>query len=146
LPNDAVTRAAEPKELVRSYHERVWTLRDLTALADSWSSDAYLDVQGFDGHAIEVLRADIDRYFIAFTDVKSTIVDLVGEDDRVVLHWETAGLHVGPYGAIAPTGKVITMRGIDILRVEAGLIVACTSMWDGLSVYEQLGLLPDDLL
>jgi steroid delta-isomerase-like uncharacterized protein len=141
-----VPNETEPKELVRSYHERVWSQRDLTALEDAWSADAYLDVQGFDGHAIDVLRADIDRYYAAFTDVKSTIVDLIGEGDQVVLHWETAGLHVGPYGEIPPTGKIITMRGIDILRVEAGQIVACTSMWDGLSVYEQLGLLPDDLL
>ncbi len=136
----------KPKDLVRSYHERVWTRRDMTALEDAWSPRAYLDVQGFDGHALDVMRADIDRYFSAFTDVVSTILDLFGEGDQVVLHWQTAGRHVGPYGEIAPTGKIITMRGMDIIRVEAGQITSCTSMWNGLGVYEQLGLLPEGLL
>ena len=144
--NPAGVATTDPKELVRSYHERVWTQHDLSALEDCWSPEAYLDVQGFDGHAIDVLRADIDRYFAAFTEVTSTIVDLIGEGPNVVLHWETAGLHTGPYGDVPPTAKVITMRGIDILRVDGGRISACTSLWDGLSVYEQLGLLPDDLL
>jgi predicted ester cyclase len=62
-----------------------------------------------------------------------------------VLRWATSGRHVGPYGDIAATGRRITMRGIDILRIEGAQIVECWSMWDGLDVYDQLGVLPEGL-
>ena len=88
-----------------------------------------------------MLRADIDRYFAAFTDIETTIEHLVAADDKVVLHWSTTGKHVAPYGEIAATGKRIAMTGMDLLRLEGERIVECWSMWDGLSVYEQLGVL-----
>lgn len=132
---------AANRELVREYHDRVWQKDDRTALEDCWAPDAVLDITGFDGNALDVLRADIARYRAAFADVRTTIHDLLAQDDRVVLHWETSGRHIGAYGSVAATGKVITMRGIDLFRVADGRIVACSSLWDGLSVYEQLGVL-----
>lgn len=132
---------AANRELVREYHDRVWAKDDLTALEDCWAADAVLDITGFTGNALDTLRADIARYRAAFVDVRTTIHDLLAQDDRVVLHWETSGRHVGAYGSVPATGKVITMRGIDLFRIAGGRIVECRSMWDGLSVYEQLGVL-----
>jgi predicted ester cyclase len=133
------------KELVRRYHERLWGEGDRSAIDEYWSPDAVVHMTGFEGTAVDVVRADVDRYFGAFTDVRTEILDLLGDGDRVVLRWETSGLHVGPYGDIAATDKRITMRGVDILRVADGRIVECWSMWDGLDVYDQLGVLPPGL-
>ena len=127
--------------VVREYHERMWMQDDLTALDDCWNPSAAVAVSGFADSTIEAIREDVLRYRGAFTDVRASILDLIGQDDRVVLHWETTGRHVGPYGSVAATGKDITMTGVDIFRVADGRIVACQSLWDGLSVYEQMGVL-----
>ena len=127
--------------VVREYHERVWMHGDLAALEDCWAPDATVNITGFESSALDAMRDDILRYQGAFTDVTAVIHDLIAQGDQVVLNWETSGLHVGPYGSIAATGRVITMTGIDIFRVVDGRIVECRSLWDGLSVYEQMGVL-----
>jgi predicted ester cyclase len=127
--------------VVRDYHERVWIHGDLGALADCWSPEAAVEITGFEGSALDTLREDILRYQGAFTEVEAVIHDLIAQHDQVVLNWETSGRHVGPYGSVAATGRVITMTGIDIFRLVDGRIVQCRSLWDGLSVYEQMGVL-----
>ncbi|OLT12417.1 hypothetical protein BJF78_04270 [Pseudonocardia sp. CNS-139] len=133
------------KQVVRTYHERLWRDGDRSAIDEFWWPDATVHMTGFDGTAVEVVREDVDRYLGAFTDVRTEIEDLLGDGDRVVLRWATTGRHVGPYGDVAATGRQITMRGIDILRLRDGRIVECWSMWDGLDVYGQLGVLPEGL-
>ncbi len=127
--------------VIRDFHERVWVHDDLTALDELWAPDAVVVVAGFDDSTIEAIREDILRYRGAFTDVSTRVGDLFGQGDRVVLRWETTGRHIGPYGSVAQTGRVITMAGIDIFRLERGRIIECRSLWDGLSVYEQMGVL-----
>ncbi len=127
--------------VVRDYHERVWVHDDLSALDDCWSPSAAVAVTGFADSTIDAIREDVLRYRGAFSDVRASILDLIGQGDKVVLHWETTGHHVGPYGSIGATGRDITMTGVDIFRVADGLIVECRSLWDGLSVYEQMGVL-----
>lgn len=127
--------------IVREYHERVWVKDDLTAIDDCWSPSASVAVTGFDSSSLDAIRADVARYRGAFTDVEAHILDVIAQGDKVALHWRTSGRHVGPYGSVAATGRVITMEGMDIFRLADGLIVDCQSLWDGLSVYEQLGVL-----
>lgn len=129
------------KELVRRYHFELWRDGDMGAIDRYWHPEARVHMTDWDGNAVDTVRADVERYFGAFSDVETEIRDLVAEGNKVVLHWQTAGTHVGPYGEIGATGKRITMTGMDLLTLEEGRIVTCWSMWDGLSVYEQLDAL-----
>ncbi|MEP2597291.1 MAG: ester cyclase [Lentilitoribacter sp.] len=129
------------KALVRAYHTELWAKGDMTAISRYWSPDAKVEITDFDSNAIDAIHEDVTRYWGAFKDVKTEILALIAEDDKVVLHWQTSGLHFGPYGDVAATNKRITMAGMDILRIQNDLIVECTSMWDGMSVYDQLGVL-----
>lgn len=129
------------KDIVRSYHQKLWGEGDKSAIDTYWSPEAEVHMTDFDGTAVDVVREDVDRYFGAFTEQKTTIHHLVAEGDKVVLNWSTTGKHIGPYGDVAATGKDITMAGMDLLRLADGKIVECWSMWDGLSVYDQLGVL-----
>ena len=63
----------------------------------------------------------------------------------MVLRWTTAGTHTGPYGEVPPTGRVVTMRGIDVYRLDGGRVVEAWSWWDGLAAYQQLGLVDPDV-
>jgi ketosteroid isomerase-like protein len=131
----------ENKALIRDYHQRLWGQGDLSVIDTVWAADATARLTGFDDTALSAVRADAARYWGAFDRVETTIHDLIAEGDKVVLHWSTTGRHIGPYGDIAATGRSITMAGIDILTLKDGRIVAASSMWDGLSVFDQLGVL-----
>ena len=139
--HDKTGLAEANKAIVAAYHEALWQGGDKGAIDRTWSPDAKVHMTDFEGTAVDVVRADVERYFGAFNDIETRIDHLVGEGDRVVLHWTTSGTHVGPYGDVAATGRRITMTGMDLMRLDDGKIVECWSMWDGLSVYDQLGVL-----
>jgi predicted ester cyclase len=94
---------------------------------------------------VTAFRSDVERYFAAFADGRTTIDELVAEDDQVVVRWTTTGLHTGPYGKVPPTGREITMTGVDGYRLEGGRIVEAWSMWDALDTFQQLGLVAPDV-
>ncbi len=135
------------EDLVRRFHHELWGAGDLTAIDRFVAPDAVTAMTGFEGSTVDVLREDVERYVGAFDDVMTEIVDLIAQGDRVALWWRTSGRHVGPYGDIAPqpTGRRITMEGVDFLTVAGERIVAVRSFWDAAEVYRQFGLLADGL-
>ncbi|WP_162942396.1 ester cyclase [Desertimonas flava] len=135
----------ENKGIVERFHHRLWGDGDASVIDEVVAPDAVTHWGDSESNTIEAMRADVERYFAGFTDVSTGIDDLLGDDDKVVLRWSTTGRHTGPYGKVAPTGKTITMEGVDVYRLAGGRIVEAWSMWDGLSVYQQLGLVADDV-
>lgn len=133
--------AEQNKQTVERYHTELWRHGDMSAIDRYWSADAKVHMTDFEGTAVDVVREDVERYFGAFTEIETRADHLIADGDKVMLHWTTSGKHVGPYGDVAATGKRITMTGMDLFRLERDRIVECWSMWDGLSVYEQLGVL-----
>lgn len=134
---------SEATDAVARFHRRLWGEGDLGAIDELFDPGAVVHMTGFDGSAVDTVRDDAVRYRGAFSDISSQVVALLEDGDRVVLHWSTVGIHTGTYGKVLATGKVITMSGIDIYRLADGRAVECWSMWDGLDVYSQMGVLPD---
>lgn len=131
------------KTRVSDFHRRLWGQGDHTAIDDLFLPDAVVHFTGFDGSAVQTVRDDAARWWGAFDDVKTSIEDLLADGDRVVVRWSTSGRHIGDYGKVSATGKRITMSGIDIFRFEEARVVECWSMWDGIDVFDQLGVLPE---
>ena len=59
----------------------------------------------------------------AFSDVSVTVEDLVAEGDRVVARVTMRGTHQGDFQGLAPTGKLVQVRAIDMFRISNGKIV-----------------------
>ena len=136
---------ARNKEIVQTLHRRLWGGADLGVIEDLIAADAVTHWGDSESATVEAIRADVERYFAAFTDVSTSIDDLIGEDDKVVLRWTTTGTHTGHYGTVPPTGRVVTMRGVDMYRLTGGRIVEAWSLWDALAAYQQLGLVDPDV-
>ncbi len=136
-----------PTELISTFHHELWGAGDRTALDRYVAPDAVTVMTGFEGSTVDVMREDVDRYFGAFDDVSTEILELFGSDDRVVMWWRTFGTHTGPYGDIAPepTGERIMMEGVDVFRVRDGVVTEVRSFWDAAEVYRQFGLLAEGL-
>ena len=86
----------------------------------------------------------IDRFSILVSALAPHFVihDTICAGDRVVVRWTNEGTHVGEFAGIPATGGTFTIAGIDIYRVEDGLLAEHWHVVDQLSMLAQLGLLP----
>src|SRR3712207_4052080 len=77
-----------------------------------------------------------------FSDVQLTQEDTISAGDKVVIRWSASGTHTGEVLGLAPTGKRMTMTGIDIFRIADGKVVELWQYWDQLSLLQQFGVIP----
>ena len=89
------------------------------------------------------LRQFFDSIFAAFPDTERRVEDQLTDDlNHVVTRWTATATHQGEFMGIAPTGKRVTITGINIDRIDNGKIVEEWQQWDSLGVMQQLGVVP----
>ena len=59
----------------------------------------------------------------AFPDINHHILDIVAEGDKVAVRLNITGTHKGEYQGIPPTGKEVSIDGMDFLAIVDGKIV-----------------------
>lgn len=89
---------------------------------------------------LEGARQMLGMYLAAFPDVEVTIEDMIAEGDKVVARYVARGTHKGNFMGIVPTGKSVTLKGIDIVRVAGDKIVEHWENTDQLGLMQQLGV------
>ena len=75
----------------------------------------------------------------AFPDAHIEPRHEVVDDEHVVVAYTLTGTHDGEFEGIAPTGKKISINGIQIGRFENGQIVERWGSSDELGIMKQLG-------
>jgi steroid delta-isomerase-like uncharacterized protein len=78
----------------------------------------------------------------AFPDHDAVILDMVGEGDTVATHKTFTGTHQGDFIGIPATGKRITVRVMDFVRVRDGKIAEHSNVLDVSGLLAQLGPMP----
>ncbi len=78
----------------------------------------------------------------AFPDLKVTPEHLTADEDTVALAYTVTGTHQGDFQGIAPTGKTIKARGVQIARFVDGRMVERWGSSDELGILKQLGVEP----
>lgn len=74
----------------------------------------------------------------AFPDWRSTVHDMVAEDDKVVERFTAGGTHEGEFMGIPGSGRRVEMDGINIFRLEGGRIVERWGVLDLAGLMHQL--------
>ena len=92
---------------------------------------------GLDG-----VKLFVTTFRTAFPDFNYTIEDQIAEGDKVVTRVTWNGTHKGPFMGIPPTGKIISVTGIDITRWSNGKAVEHWSNEDIMGMMQQLGVIP----
>ena len=131
------------KAAVRRFYEEVINKKNLAAI------DEFIDPHGID-HAlppgmpggIEGSKQFIGMYLTAFPDLHFTVEDMIAEGDRVVSRLTTRGTHKGALMGIPPTGKQVTITGIDINRIVGGKSVEHWLEMDTMGMMQQIGVIP----
>ena len=55
--------------------------------------------------------------------MRVTVEDMIAEGDRVAARVTMRGTHLGEFEGIAPTGKRVEVRAMDMYRITDGKIV-----------------------
>lgn len=132
------------KVVVRRFLERVFTGGDLGLVDDIFAPDYALhdpDVPG-EVRGPEGVRRYVAMYRGAYPDTRFAVEDQIAEGDRVVTRWTASGTHEGELMGIAPTGRVVTISGIEVDLVSGGRIAETWVVYDALGMMQQLGVVP----
>jgi steroid delta-isomerase-like uncharacterized protein len=132
------------KQIARRWFEEVWNQRDAKAISRMFAKDGIAHGLGPDGR--DLIGPDgflpfHESFLKGFADLQITIEDLIEEDDRIAVRWRATGTHTGDGLGVAPTGKVMTITGMSILRVESSQIAEAWNNFDVLGMHLQLGTL-----
>ena len=89
-----------------------------------------------------MVRAHLEGLRRTFPDFQLRIEQMIAEDDLVVTRVTARGTHTGVWLDIKPTGAEIQLHGINIDRVEVGLIAEHWGEADTVGMLEQMGVNP----
>jgi len=128
------------KHLVESFIQELFTKGDLTAV------DRYL-APDFVNHdppfpdspeGAEGMRQAAQLMRSALPDWRSDLDQLIAEGDLVVERFTAQGTHRGELLGAPGTGRTLTLRGINIFRIEGDRIVERWGRLDDAGLQEQL--------
>lgn len=123
----------ENKELMRTFWIEAWSDKHRHLFIDMMEEGYGADEASF-----------ADRVWRGFPDMRITIEEMFAEGDAVISRVVWSGTHEGDYDGIAPTGRVVTMRGLSLYRIRNGRFVrdGQESQFDWLGFNRQLGAIP----
>ncbi len=78
----------------------------------------------------------------AFPDLAIAVEQEVADDEQIAFAYTITGTHRGEFMGIAPTGRTIRARGVQISRFEDGTLVERWGSSDELGILKQLGVEP----
>ena len=127
------------KSVVIRYHEAL-NRGDISTL-DQFFAPSY---KRYFSPATPPLAADGQKKGLAallasFPDIRFTFEDVVAEDDLVAIRVITRGTHKGTFQGIPPTGKPVTVSGIELFRIENGRIVEHWGTLNAIDALRQMG-------
>jgi steroid delta-isomerase-like uncharacterized protein len=128
------------KHLVESFIQELFTKGDLTAVDRYLAPDFVNHDPPFPGspEGAEGMRQAAQLMRSALPDWRSDLDQLIAEGDLVVERFTAQGTHRGELLGAPGTGRTLTLRGINIFRIEGDRIVERWGRLDDVGLQEQL--------
>ena len=84
----------------------------------------------------------LSGFRLAFSDSEFTVEEQIAEGDRIATRATWQAIHSGDFQGLPPTGKQIAISAIFFGRIREGKFVESRSLFDQMSLMQQLGLIP----
>ena len=136
---------ADNETFVRGLFE-AWNNRDYDSIAGSVAPDCVMIEEG-SGRTLtgpDGFTQLAKALFDAMPDGKFTLDHLTSEGDRVAIEYTGSGTQTGDLvlhvGTVPPTGRSVTVHGVDVYEIEDGKVKEARAYVDTGSIMAQLGL------
>jgi len=111
-------------------------------LFDTFIAPSYVNHNPFVAPGLQGVKEFFAGWLAAFPDTVVMVEDAFVAGDKVVGRYTYRATQQGPFLGIPATGRPITMRSIDIWRVQNGMFVEHWDELNLLEVMQQLGVVP----
>jgi steroid delta-isomerase-like uncharacterized protein len=146
-PEKTEPAKSDPVKANIKMYTHVWdeiiNKRKLDMFNDSnFTKDVVMHASPTNVIGIDSARAYYANYLTGFSNITFTIVDVFGQGDKLVKHWNFKGIHTGVFFGIPATGKKVSIDGVTLVRMSNGKIAEERDFFDNLDFMTQLGLMP----
>ena len=132
----------ENKAIVRRFFELGPSSGDMNAANELLDPNFALYTPLPSATGIQGINDVVTACRAAFEHLNVTVEDMVAEGNKVTARFTARGIHKGQFMGLSPTGKPITMTGIEIFLIENGKIVELWGEANMLGLMQQLGIVP----
>jgi len=138
----ANTQIQKDIKMYKAVWNQVFIDRDIN-LIDSESFDDQATVVTATGNitGLDSFRDYYNNFLTGFSDAEFTFIDIFGQGDNIVKHWNLKGTHDGEMFGIPATGNKVDLSGTTIVKMKDGKILQEQDFFDNHSFLSQLGLL-----
>jgi steroid delta-isomerase-like uncharacterized protein len=133
----------ENKQLIRRFYDDIVNAGRLEAV-DELVAEGFVEHENFPGleGGREGLRQFVVMLHTAFPDIRIDVHDILADGDRIAVRSSMRGTHRGDFMGIAPTGKVVDVPMMDVIRIENGMAAEHWGVTDTAAMMQQLGAMP----
>lgn len=125
---------------------KLWNEGDLSVIEDIFAprfvryAPFFPPVEG-----LEAMAAHVSNLRIQYPDLTLTVYETIYDGRMLVSRWRWQGTDLGEIEgqAIPATGKQVGFDGVSLHHVKDGKLLDEYAYYDGLTVMQQLGLLPE---
>jgi steroid delta-isomerase-like uncharacterized protein len=121
---------------------------DIEAVLQYGADDMVIhDIPEEFGQGKEGMRRFLQTFYQAFPDYHTEVIDMVAEGDLVAAHNRITGTHHGEFLGVPASGRVVEWEDADFARFnDDGKVVEYWNSTDMLSVMQQMGAVPEDIV
>jgi steroid delta-isomerase-like uncharacterized protein len=129
--------------VARRYMTEIWGKGNLDVLEELVSPEIMLrDPMAPDGRGLQVVRERVRSTMASFRDISLSIDEIVVSGNHAIVRHTWRGVHHGEFFGFAGTGRTLTMKAVEVLRLSGGKVVENISYMDVYGMFQQLGFLP----
>lgn len=115
---------------------------DVSAADGSFAQDCVIHITGVPDALVGVAawKAFVQGFLTAFPDIQFTMKEQVMNGNMVAMRWAAKGTHTGPLGPLPPTGRIVSIDGLLMDRIENGKVVERWEQFNQPVMLQQLGV------
>jgi steroid delta-isomerase-like uncharacterized protein len=125
----------------------VWNEADFERTGDVFAADVVVhDIplrEVYEG--IDAFNGWVTGTRATFSGLTVEVHDVLVTDGKTVSQWTARGTNEGPIFGSEPTNRTAEWEGVTIYRVEGETVTEAWWYYDLFTIYEQLGLVPEQL-
>lgn len=126
---------------MRRWYEEVWNQRRVETIYELAAPDCLINGVSEDGQILrgpDAFAAVHQRLVTAFPDMKLVVEDCFGAGDKVLVRWSGTMHHTGEGLGMEPTGALLKLTGVSVVRFADGKAVESWDEWDKMAMFQQI--------